>query len=127
VCTVASNGTLTCSGKAAGLGNGPITAFLTADRVAANYECVNRGGNVAPGQPTSTGELTGPIQNITPRNGQIRFAPTLSPPAAPLAKDVCPGSNWSVRRTSLTYFGVVLHIQQPPGTNILTFKAGDIS
>jgi hypothetical protein len=30
------------------------------------------------------------------------------------------------RRTSLTYNNVVLHIQQPPGTDVLTFNAGTI-
>jgi hypothetical protein len=31
-----------------------------------------------------------------------------------------------VRRTSLTYNDVVLHIQQPPGTDVLTKSFGDI-
>src|SRR5262249_56072270 len=64
---------LTVSGKAAGLGNGPTAAFLTASSVSATYECVNHGGNVAPGQPVVLQNVTGPTQNITPRNGQIRF------------------------------------------------------
>jgi hypothetical protein len=57
-CTKSLSTGLTCSGKAAGLGNGPTEAFLTADSVSATYECVNKGGNVAPGQPvveSSTG------------------------------------------------------------------------
>jgi hypothetical protein len=126
-CTKNSNtGVLTCSGKAAGLGNGPTAAFLTADSVTATFECVNKGGNVAPGQPVVLQNVTGPTQNITPRNGQITFSPTLSPPPSPSARDTCPNGNWSVRRTSLTYNNVVLHIQQPPGTDVLTFNAGTI-
>jgi hypothetical protein len=70
---------LTCSGKADGLGNGPTAAFLTADSVSASYECVNKGGNVAPGQPVVLSNVTGPTQNITPQNGQITFSPTLPP------------------------------------------------
>jgi hypothetical protein len=124
-CTISSNGTLTCSGRAAGLGNGPVEAFLTASSVVATYECVNRGGNVAPGQPTSESGVTGPVETITPRNGQIRFSPSLSPPEAPSAREACPGPNWSVRRTSLTYNDVVVHIEQ--GDTVLTFEAGDIS
>jgi hypothetical protein len=126
-CSKSSSGVLTCSGRAAGLGNGPVAAFLTADSVVATYECVNHGGNVAPGQTASPNNVTGPTQNITPRNGQIRFSPSLSPPPTPSAKDAgCPGANWTVNRTSLTYFNVVLHLQQPPGTDVLTFNFGDI-
>lgn len=125
-CTISSNGTLTCSGRAAGLGNGPTEAFLTASSIEATYECVNRGGNVAPGQPVVEQDVEGTPQQITPRNGQIRFSPSLSPPEAPSAREACPGPNWTVRRTSLTYNDVVLHIQQPPGNDVLTFEAGDI-
>jgi hypothetical protein len=121
-----STGVLTCSGKAAGLGNGPTAAFLTADSVSATYECVNKGGNVAPGQPVVLQNVTGPSQNITPRNGQITFSPTLPPPPTPSSATTCPNGNWSVRLTSLTYTNVVLHIQQPPGTDVLTASLGTI-
>jgi hypothetical protein len=125
-CTKSASGVLTCSGKAAGLGNGPTQAFLTASSVSATYECVNKGGNVAPGQPVVLQNVTGPTQNITPRNGQITFSPSLSPPPTPSASQTCPNGNWTVRRTSLTYTNVVLHIQQPPGTDVLTFSFGTI-
>jgi hypothetical protein len=127
VCAKNSNtGVLTCSGKAAGLANGPTVAFLTADSVTATFECVNKGGNVAPGQPVVQQDVTGPTQNIEPRNGQITFSPSLNPPPTPSARDTCPNGNWTVRRTSLTYNNVVLHIQQPQGTDVLTFNAGTI-
>ena len=125
-CTKSTSTGLTCSGKAAGLGNGPTAAFLTADSVTATYECVNKGGNVAPGQPVVLQNVTGPTQNITPRNGQITFSPNIPPPPTPSARTECPNGNWSVRLTSLTYNDVVLHIQQPPGTDVLTFSFGDI-
>jgi hypothetical protein len=38
----------------------------------------------------------------------------------------CPNGKWTVERTSLTYVNVVLHIQQPPGTDVLTRSFGDI-
>jgi hypothetical protein len=125
-CTKSVSSGLTCSGKAAGLGNGPTAAFLTASSVTANYVCVNKGGNVAPGQPVVTQNVTGPTQTITPRNGQITFSPTIPPPPTPSAASVCPNGNWTVRLTSLTYNNVVLHIQQPPGTDVLTFSFGTI-
>jgi hypothetical protein len=125
-CTKSLTTGLTCSGKAAGLGNGPTAAFLTASSVTATYECVNKGGNVAPGQPIVTQNVTGPTQTITPHNGQITFSPNIPVPTAPSAATECPNGNWTVRLTSLTYTDVVLHIQQPPGTNVLTFSFGTI-
>jgi hypothetical protein len=124
--TKSASGDLTVSGKAAGLGNGPTVAFLTADSIVATYQCVNKGGNVAPGQPTVLQDVTGPSQNITPRNGQIRFSPTLSAPTPPSARTECPNGNWRVERTSLTYFNVVLHIEQPAGNEVLSSSFGDI-
>ena len=103
---------LTVSGKAAGLGNGPVQAFLTATSVSATYECVNKGGNVAPGQPLVLSGVTGPVQNIAPRNGQITFSVTLPPPPTPSSAETCPNGNWSVRLLSLTFSGVVLHVHQ---------------
>jgi len=125
-CTKSLTAGLTCSGKAAGLGNAPSAAFLTADTESATFECVNHGGNVAPGQPVVLSNVTGPMQTITPHNGQITFSPTIPPPPAPSAKTECPNGNWTVRITSLSYTNVVLHIQQPPGVDLLTFSFGNI-
>jgi len=115
---------LSVSGKAAGLGNGPTNAFLTADSVSATYECVNHGGNVAPGQPIVQQNVTGPVQTITPRNGQITFTVTIPPPPTPSSATACPNGNWKVRITSLTYTNVVLHVENA-GTN-LTANLGTI-
>jgi hypothetical protein len=125
-CTKSLSSGLTCSGKAAGLGNAPSAAFLTADSETATYECVNHGGNIAPGQPIVIKNVTGPAQTITPHNGQITFSPTIPPPTPPSAKTECPNGNWTVQITSLSYTNVVLHIQQPPGTDLLTFSFGNI-
>ena len=125
-CTKSLSTGLTCSGKAAGLGNAPSAAFLTASSVTATYECVNHGGNVAPGQPVVTQNVVGPTQTITPHNGQITFSVGIPPPTPPSAATECPNGNWTVRITSLTFSNVVLHIQQPPGTDVLTFSFGNI-
>ena len=74
-CSKSNSGVLTCSGKAAGLGNGPTVAFLSADSINATYVCRNHGGNIAPGQGTFTGPVEGQEQAITPRDGQITFSP----------------------------------------------------
>ena len=125
-CTKSLSSGLTCKGKAAGLGNGPTAAFLTASSVSATYACQNHGGNIAPGQPVVTQNVTGPSQNITPRNGQITFSPNIPPPTPPSAAAECPNGNWKVVLTSLTYSDVVLHVQQPPGTDVLTANLGTI-
>ena len=125
-CTKSLTSGLTCSGKAAGLGNGPTAAFLTASSVTATYECVNKGGNVAPGQPIVLQNVTGPVTIIPPSNGQITFTTNIPPPPTPSSRDTCPNGNWSVRITSLTFNDVVLHIQQPPGTDMLTFNVGTV-
>ncbi len=116
---------LTVSWKAAGLDELPTSAFLTADQVNAQYVCVNHGTNIAPGQPLVFQAVTGPVQNITPHNGQITFTVTIPPPPTPNPAVVCPNRNWSVSLLSLTFVGVVLHIQQN-AVDILTANLGTI-
>jgi hypothetical protein len=48
------------------------------------------------------------------------------PTALPKSTGYVPERKLVVRRTSLTYNNVVLHIQQPPGTDVLTCNAGTI-
>ncbi|MGW7523238.1 hypothetical protein [Streptomyces sp. NPDC054783] len=118
--------TVTCSGKAAGLGTGPAKVFLTADQVIANYVCVNRGGNTAPGHPAFFQLVTGPTQNITPRAGQITFNASLQSPPNPSSSQVCPNGNWRVVLLSATFHNLTLHIQQPAGTDVLVWNFGDV-
>ncbi|MET9852614.1 hypothetical protein ABZY57_06655 [Streptomyces sp. NPDC006450] len=125
-CTKSLTSGLTCSGKAAGLGNSATAAFLSADSVEAEYICVNRGGNTAPGQGTEFNRVDGPTRNFNPRNGQITFTNVNLPiPTAPSSRDACPNGNWNLRLTRIAYDNVVLHIQQN-GTDILTKNIGDV-
>jgi hypothetical protein len=127
-CSTSNSGVLTCSGKAAGLANGPVNAYLTADSVNATYVCRNHGGNVAPGQGTFSGPVQGQTQQIAPRNGQITFSPSLQPPSTPTSSEAgCPNGKWTVDRTSLTYVNVVLHIDQGGVTDVLTYSFGNIT
>ncbi|MGW3358567.1 hypothetical protein ACWDFL_24555 [Streptomyces bungoensis] len=90
-CTKSLTAGLQCSGKAAGLGNAPTGAFLTAASVEAEYVCVNRGGNIAPGQGTESQNVVGPTRTIQPRNGQITFTNvTIPPPATPFGQGRLP-------------------------------------
>ncbi len=125
--TIVNNrATITCSGKAAGLGRAPARVFLSADRVEVQYVCVNRGGNTAPGHPAFFGPVTGATQNITPHAGQITFRVTLQSPPNPSSREVCPNGNWRVVLVSATFTHVVLHIQQPAGNDVLTWNFGNI-
>ncbi|MFF4560715.1 hypothetical protein [Streptomyces sp. NPDC001435] len=123
---------LICSGKVAGLGSTTTFVFLTADQVTATFECVNRGGNVAPGQPVVEEDVIGPISTFpNPRNGQITFSVAIPPPPPPNPRQACPNGNWTVRQTGLNFVNVVLHVQQPPGTppdanEVLTHQFGNL-
>ena len=120
----ATTSALTVTGKAAGLGNGPTEAFLTADTISVSFHCQNNGGNFAPGHPATFGSVVGSKQQITPRNGSISFSPSLSAPV-PSAADECPSRKWKVIVESVDYIGVTLHIQQPPGTDVLVDGPND--
>ncbi|MBO8192000.1 hypothetical protein ITI46_09990 [Streptomyces oryzae] len=125
-CTKSLTAGLQCSGKAAGLGNEPTDAFLTAASVEAEYVCTNRGGNMAPGQGTEFQNVEGPTSTIMPRNGQITFQNvSIPPPPTPSPEQVCPNRNWTVNLLHLTYRGVELHIQQN-GEDLLTKNLGTI-
>jgi hypothetical protein len=117
---------LTCSGKAAGLGNGPTFASLTAERVEATYVCVNHGEKVPPGQPVVEQKVSGPTEEITPRHGQISFSPNIPPPPKPSASTQCPSEKWKVQLASLTYIGVKLLVEQPETGVKLTENFGTI-
>jgi hypothetical protein len=114
---------LTASGKATGLGNSATQAFLTAAEIDVSFQCQNHGQNFAPGHPATSTNVTGPVQNITPHNGQITFSVSL-PATIPNAADVCPSKQWTVVVSHVDYLGVVLHIQQN-GVDILTDGPND--
>jgi hypothetical protein len=119
------NGSLTTSFKAAGLANIVTGAFLTSSGGTAVLQCVNPGGNNPPPKQVTFGPLQGQETFIQPSNGQITASATIGPPPLPSASQICPNPNWSVALLSITYFNVVLHIQQN-GFDILTFNFGTV-
>ena len=119
------NFSLTANFKAAGLGNIVTDIFLTSSGGVADLQCVNPGGNDPPPKQVDFGPLQGQVVTVTPRNGQVTASPSIGPPPLPGAAELCPNPNWDVRINSLTYFDVVLHIQQG-GVDILTFDFGDV-
>lgn len=120
----ATTSALTASGKAAGLGQSATQAFLTAASIDVSFHCVNKGNNFAPGHPATSSGVTGPTQDIAPRNGQITFSPSLPAPVPSTSE--CPNRNWRVIVDSVFYNDVVLHIQQN-GVDILTDGPNDFT
>src|SRR6266487_5310638 len=119
------NFSLTADFKAAGLANIVSQAFLTSSGGTATLQCVNPGGNNPPPKVVSFGPLQGQVVTIQPRNGQITASASIGPPPLPTASQICPNPHWNVAIVSLTYFNVVLHIQQN-GVDILTFNFGNV-
>jgi hypothetical protein len=119
------NFSLTANFKAAGLGNVVSNVFLSSSGGTADLQCVNPGGNNPPPKKVSFGPLQGQVVTVQPRNGQITASPSIGPPPLPSASQICPNPNWSVAIVSLTYFNVVLHIQQS-GVDVLTFSFGNV-
>jgi hypothetical protein len=117
--------TISSSFKAAGLGNGPVDVFMAADSVDLTTECDNRGqGENPPGQDLTIEDLTGPVQTITPRNGQITATGTLS---VSVTSDQagCP-DRMRPLITSATFENVVLVIADEAGNIILSYEFGDV-
>jgi len=127
------NFSLTSNFKAAGLANVVSNVFLSSfgggNRSSfggtAELQCVNPGGNNPPPKQVTFGPLQGQVASIQPRDGQITGTVTLGPPPLPSASQICPNPNWSILLLSVTYFNVVLHIQQS-GVDILTFNFGNV-
>jgi hypothetical protein len=116
---------LTATFTAAGLANLPTGAFLTSSGGTADLQCVNPGGNNPPPKRVDFGPLQGQTTDIPVHNGNIKGSATIGPPSLPSAAQICPNKNWDINILSLTYFNVVLHIQQQ-GTDLLTFNFGNV-
>jgi hypothetical protein len=126
-CTKNADFSLTCSGKASGLGSTPISAYVTSTNVSGNIQCQNNGGNFPAPKNYDFGPLTGPTTNITPHNGQITFSVSVGPPTLPSASDLCPnGKKWTVVILSLTYKNVQLFLDDTSGNHLLQYNFGDI-
>jgi hypothetical protein len=110
---------LTANFKAAGLANIVSQAFLSSSGGTANLQCFNPGGNNPPPKRVDFGPLQGQNTTIQPKNGQITASATIGPPSA---SEICPNKNWDI---GMTYFNVVLHIQQQ-GSDILTSNFGSV-
>jgi hypothetical protein len=100
---------VTCTGKVAGLGGTTFTITVVAPGIA-TVECINPGGNRAPGQDTAVtvSGTTGPLP--TPRNGQYEFSITTDSPAPLPATPTCPNDQWTPVITDVTFTTATLSL-----------------
>ncbi len=118
---------LRCTGELAGLGNEDLVIDVTSDALV-QANCVNPGGNEAPGQNKVLREASGQtvIQGSAIKNGRARFTTTTDPVAAPTAEEAgCPNPNWTTRVVSVTFSNVVVTISQG-GEVLFTCTAASI-
>jgi hypothetical protein len=129
-----SDGSISVTFKAAGLGTGQYDVFLTADEVTMVLTCVNPSGkNEPPGQnPPPDLNVVGPTKTVDARNGQLTVGPPgviLPAPETPTPEEAgCKSSpGWTVKVLSITFEGVVLHVQ-PIGSDmdVLSFPFGNV-
>jgi hypothetical protein len=105
---------LQCTGELAGLGNQDLVINLSAD-ASVQVNCVNRGGNEAPGQNKVIRDVGGTqvILGDAIKNGRAKFNVKTNAPSAPSAREAgCPNRNWSTRIVAVTFSDVVLTISQ---------------
>ena len=89
-CSQTSANRIDCSGKVAGLGNGPIYVVVTADAGCTNQD----GSHVIPGQSTT---VSGPFFAT---NGQFTFGPGTGNTVVGTGPGSCPGNNEAFVSTS---------------------------
>ena len=105
---------LVCTGELAGLGNQDLVINVSSTALV-QVNCVNPGGNEAPGQNKVTRAVSGTqtIPGSAIKNGRAKFSVTTTAPSAPSAKEAgCPNPNWTPRVVAVTFSDVSLQIFQ---------------
>ena len=92
----AGGGSLTASGKIAGLGNQDVTIQLTATGVTT---CTNKGNNVPPGQ---TETVSGTLSDLRPENGAVSFRVTTASVSNPCPDGMRPRTTFT--KATLTVY-----------------------
>jgi len=94
------NGSVTVTGKLAGLGDNQNVTVKVSVPVTFTVVCQNPGGNIAPGQ-THTGTLTGEGTFTSDKNGNVLFSVTTAAPTA--SPEDCPNPQWTPIIQDVTY------------------------
>jgi hypothetical protein len=107
---VVDNGTtLTVTGSVAGLGNEDVRVVVTATGSAV-VDCVNPGGNIAPGQRKSV-SVSGEQVITDVKNGRVNFSVTTTPPAPPPGS--CPNAQWTPILRDVEFTDADVAVYQP--------------
>jgi hypothetical protein len=103
--------TVECTGKVAGLGGTTFEITVEAPGIA-SVECINPGGNRAPGQDTAVtaAGTTGP--QPTPRNGAFRFAFETAEPGPLPATPTCPNNQWTPVITDVAFGDATITLRE---------------
>lgn len=113
--TCVDNGfTATATGSVSGLGNGDVIVTLSFPNATGTTTCTNPGGNQAAGQnPATPAATSGSVFVDDPKNGNLSFTVTTSPPPNPSSQAAgCPNGNWSAVFDNITFGAGTLIIQQ---------------
>jgi hypothetical protein len=102
--------TLNVTGNVSGLGNGDLTAQITATGVA-DVTCTNPAGNVAPGQRTNV-TTSGTQSGIEVKNGRATFDVTTAEPGPLDPAVVCPNRKWTATITDVHFTSATLTLIQ---------------
>jgi hypothetical protein len=104
--------TLNVTGSIAGLGGADGDAVVTVvAQGSVSVDCVNPGGNPAPGQRTEA-TLTGTDTVTASRSGRVNFNVTTTEPTAPDPAVVCPNPRWSTRITDVQFTSYTVSVTQ---------------
>ena len=99
---------LNVTGNVSGLGNGDLTARLSATGIA-KVECSNPAGNRAPGQDKSV-TTTGTQSNIEVKNGRATFNVTSAAPT--VSSSACPNKQWTATVIDVVFTSATLTLIQ---------------
>jgi hypothetical protein len=112
---IVGDDSVTVSGQAAGFGEPPVTAELSAEATV-EIQCENAGGNIAPGQTQQT-EATGTVELDPTDTGQLSFVVTSDPIEAP--QDACPNPGWTPSVSNVTFGDIEVRFVQE-GQQVMT-------
>jgi hypothetical protein len=100
-----------CVGKVAGLGGTTFRVEVHATGVA-SVECINPGGNRAPGQDTVFPGAGGTDDMNTPRNGRASFSVTTAAPGPLPSTPTCPNSQWTATVVDVVFTTATLSLYE---------------
>jgi|SRR4028118_218727 len=110
---------LLVTGTVAGLGNEDIDVVVDATGIA-TVECINPGGNRAPGQDTTV-DVSGEANDVQVKNGRATFRVLTDEPTVTGA-EACPNPQWTAEVIDVEFTSATITIFQPAGSENVVFE-----